>query len=178
MTKQDLIGDLSYYNSYNEIENNHLEEIISFVKSNDDLFSRLNQKGHITASAIVIDSEYENILLIWHNKLKRWLQPGGHIEPEKDDKISDAARRELIEETKLVQDQFELMSDTPFDLDVHLIPARKNDPEHFHYDIRYLFKYNGKKDASSEYKWVLVSNIINYNESSLNRFAQKIDSIR
>ena len=178
MTKQDLIGDLSYYNSYNEIENNHLEEIISFVKSNDDLFSRLNQKGHITASAIVIDSEYENILLIWHNKLKRWLQPGGHIEPEKDDKISDAARRELIEETKLVQDQFELMSDTPFDLDVHLIPARKNDPEHFHYDIRYLFKYNGKKDASSEYKWVPVSNIINYNESSLNRFAQKIDSIR
>jgi len=178
MTKQDLIGDLSYYNSYNEIENNHLKEIISFVEANDDLFSRLNQKGHITVSAIVIDREYENVLLIWHNKLNRWLQPGGHVEPEIDDKITNAAIRELIEETNLGHDQFELMSDAPFDLDVHKIPARKNDPEHFHYDFRYLFKYIDKKIDSAEYKWVPVDDIINLRESSLNRFAQKIDSIR
>ena len=35
---------------------------------------------HFTASAIVLD-DHDRVLLIHHNKLRQWLYPGGHIDP-------------------------------------------------------------------------------------------------
>lgn len=51
---------------------------------------------HFTASAIVFD-DYERVLLVHHNKLRRWLYPGGHIDPDEDP--AQAAQREVLEET-------------------------------------------------------------------------------
>ena len=35
---------------------------------------------------------------------------------------------------------FRLDASEIFDIDCHLIPARKADPEHFHYDVRYVVR--------------------------------------
>ncbi|MGC9666479.1 NUDIX hydrolase [Planosporangium sp. 12N6] len=51
---------------------------------------------HFTASAIVFD-DHERALLVHHNKLGRWLYPGGHIDPDEDP--AQAAQREVVEET-------------------------------------------------------------------------------
>jgi 8-oxo-dGTP pyrophosphatase MutT (NUDIX family) len=51
---------------------------------------------HFTASAIVFDGQ-ERVLLVHHNKLGRWLYPGGHVEPNEDP--AEAAQREVLEET-------------------------------------------------------------------------------
>lgn len=51
---------------------------------------------HFTASAIVVN-DHHHVLLIHHNKLRRWLYPGGHIEPNEDP--TQAAQREVREET-------------------------------------------------------------------------------
>lgn len=51
---------------------------------------------HATASAIVLD-DAGRVLLIHHNKVGRWLYPGGHIDPNEDP--AQAALREVREET-------------------------------------------------------------------------------
>src|SRR6476659_4087444 len=54
--------------------------------------------GPFTASAFVLSPDRRRLLVVFHRKLGRWLQPGGHIEPS-DASIVDAARREVEEET-------------------------------------------------------------------------------
>ncbi|MEZ4321278.1 MAG: NUDIX hydrolase [Myxococcota bacterium] len=93
--------------------------------------------GHFTASAFVLSPDGGSLLLIHHAKLDRWLQPGGHIEPDDVDLIA-AARREVAEEVGL--DDVQLLEPCPFDLDIHEIPARKADPVHRHFDVRFLFR--------------------------------------
>lgn len=94
--------------------------------------------GHFTASSFVLSPDEQSILLIFHGKLHRWLQPGGHVEPGDLDIVA-AARREVSEEVGL-DDLTLLGSGAPFDLDIHAIPARKTEPQHEHFDVRFLFR--------------------------------------
>lgn len=63
---------------------------------------------HLTASAIVLDDQ-QRVLLIHHNKLGRWLYPGGHLDPNEDP--LQAAQREVQEETGV---RTEVIRDPPF----------------------------------------------------------------
>lgn len=92
--------------------------------------------GHFTASAFVLSPAGDALLLIHHAKLHRWLQPGGHVEAEDEDLVA-AALRELGEETGLAAVE---LVEPLFDLDVHLIPARRADPVHRHFDLRVLLR--------------------------------------
>jgi 8-oxo-dGTP pyrophosphatase MutT (NUDIX family) len=103
--------------------------------------SREQQRAHFTASALVVDEACERICLVWHVKLERLLQPGGHIEPD-DASVEDAALREAREETAL-ELAFHPAAPRPFDLDIHEIGARPGEPAHFHLDVRYLLVGSG-----------------------------------
>jgi len=52
---------------------------------------------HFTATAFVVQDA--SIALHWHLKVKAWLPPGGHIEPNEDP--VQAVLREVLEETGL-----------------------------------------------------------------------------
>lgn len=54
-----------------------------------------------TASAFVLNRE-NKLLLIWHKKFNKYVQPGGHILEE--ELPYEAAIREVFEETKIVID--------------------------------------------------------------------------
>ena len=54
--------------------------------------------GHLTASAAVLDSAGERVLLTLHPKAKMWLQLGGHCERD-DVSLAGAALREATEES-------------------------------------------------------------------------------
>jgi 8-oxo-dGTP pyrophosphatase MutT (NUDIX family) len=75
------------------------------------------------------------VLLMHHRKLDRWLQPGGHADGDAD--LARVALREAREETGLSDLHLE---GGIFDLDRHRIPARANEPGHWHYDVRYLVR--------------------------------------
>jgi 8-oxo-dGTP pyrophosphatase MutT (NUDIX family) len=103
--------------------------------------------GHATGSAFIVDRARQRVLLVFHGKLQIWLQPGGHAEAGEND-IAAVARREAAEETGIVFDQRE---GRLFDLDVHPIPARKTEPEHLHFDFRFLFQADvGAIDKTAE----------------------------
>ena len=97
------------------------------------------EPGHFTASAFVLSPDCRDLVLIHHKKLGIWVQPGGHVEAGDSD-LQSAARREVLEEVGLGQlTPFANNASPLFDVDIHLIPTRKADPAHEHFDVRFAF---------------------------------------
>lgn len=115
----------------------HLDAMAALLEVPGDPFSRDHWvPGHFTASAFVLSPGGEEVLLIFHGKLHRWLQPGGHVDPTDADVVA-AARREVAEETGLTD--LDVLAPL-HDVDIHEIPARERDPVHRHFDLRVLFR--------------------------------------
>ena len=57
-------------------------------------------RRHFVATAFVVYGDA--VLLHWHRKVKGWLPPGGHVEPNEDP--VQAVLREVLEETGLAVD--------------------------------------------------------------------------
>jgi hypothetical protein len=121
----------------------------------ESALSRQNPKAHFTASAFIFSPKGE-VLALFHRKLQRWLQPGGHIEST-DLSPLEGAIREAIEESGLTD--LSLMLAGPIDLDIHQIPSRPTEEEHEHFDIRYALMTTSPERAklsseSSGLKWL------------------------
>ncbi|HYQ00881.1 MAG TPA: NUDIX hydrolase [Polyangiaceae bacterium] len=115
--------------------------------------------GHFTASAFVLSPDRRELVLIHHKKLGIWVQPGGHVEPTDADLLG-SARREVLEEVGLSELEAFSGSDRSllFDVDIHLIPARKADPAHEHFDVRFAFVAKTRtlvhSDEVADLRWV------------------------
>ena len=136
-------------------------EMAQLTTAQDAALSRHHfTPGHFTASAFVLSPDRKSVLLIFHGKLARWLQPGGHIDPE-DLNVLHAAAREVAEETALTD--LEPIGSGLFDVDIHEIPARKNSPSHRHFDLRILLQaksldFKAGSDALDA-KWVRLEDV-------------------
>lgn len=150
--------------------------IIEFVKSYPNCFDRSLLIGHITGSAFIINKGKNKTLLTHHHKLEKWLQLGGHSDGDPD--TVNVALREAEEESGLKK--IIPLSSEIFDVDVHEIPARKDEPAHFHYDIRFLFEADDSEPLviSSESKdlaWIPLDRIEEYTrEESVLRMVRKV----
>lgn len=72
--------------------------VLAFLLARPDGCERACVPGHITASTLVVDHTGTKALLTLHPRLGRWVQLGGHCEPE-DVGILEAALREATEES-------------------------------------------------------------------------------
>jgi 8-oxo-dGTP pyrophosphatase MutT (NUDIX family) len=114
-----------------------LRRILEFVGRHANPFDRRIREGHLTGSAVVLSATGDKTLLVHHRKLERWLQPGGHAEP--DETSGEAvALREAHEETGIAALALHPQAPRPLDLDVHFIPSSAGEPAHQHLDLRYL----------------------------------------
>jgi 8-oxo-dGTP pyrophosphatase MutT (NUDIX family) len=91
--------------------------------------------GHVTASGLVLADDGAAVLLVFHARLRRWLQPGGHVEA-RDATLVDTARREVREETGIA---VETAAPVLVGVDVHDIPAARGEPGHRHHDLMFRF---------------------------------------
>jgi 8-oxo-dGTP pyrophosphatase MutT (NUDIX family) len=181
MNREELASVLSRYSAADAEESSFLVQLIRFVAETADPFSRGNLArgagGHLTGSALLLSPNGDAMALLWHEKLQRWLQPGGHCEPDCDANLIETARRELIEESELPSNTLALLSPEPFDVDIHTIPARPggSEPEHLHYDVRYLFQLTRPLDfpESVKARWVSLDDAKNLPDPSLTRMARK-----
>jgi len=108
--------------------------ILAFVDEHPDALHRTCAEGHLTGSALVVDPASRRILLLFHTKVQRWLQPGGHADG--DGALAHVAWREATEESGIA----DLRVVAPaIDLDVHVFhSAAGAEPDHLHLDVRHL----------------------------------------
>ena len=175
MHRQFLAQKLAQHTPHDGNEAAMLAQIIPFVAEYEACFERSLAVGHITGSAWIIDLDRSHALLTHHRKLNRWLQLGGHSDG--DSNTLNVALREGREESGLAT--LRPVSDQIFDVDVHLIPARKGEPDHYHYDIRFLLEADRHtplviSDESNELAWVPLAQIIDLApDASIRRMVEK-----
>jgi len=140
--------------------------LIEFVRQEPRAFSRDPLiGGHVTGSAVVLSPDKSAMLMTHHAKLDRWLQLGGHCDGVAD--VRFVALKEAYEESGLAR--IKLLSQDVLDVDIHEIPARKSEPAHLHYDVRYLMIAEaGEIRVSSESNalaWVPLSDLEKFSTS-------------
>lgn len=172
-TKAEILQLLQQYIVQYPAEKQDVQGYIDFVSEHegDQLFDRKNFNGHITASAFIINNEANALLLLKHKALNRWLQPGGHVD-RSDSSLMNAALREAEEETGISLADLIPVDLTVFDFDSHFIPEnrRKQEPGHYHHDIRFLFKCSKPgaidiaKEESTDSTWMNFEDLVNHED--------------
>lgn len=104
---------------------------------------------HYTASAIILSTgNPTKVLLLHHAKLDKWIQPGGHQEPNEN--AYEGAIREALEETGIniadylpapvrLDEYSEQLPVPDLILEEH-IDAHGTEPEHIHLDMMYIVR--------------------------------------
>lgn len=144
-------------------EQARLQPLVNLIAQSavEDLISRKNVAGHVTASGFVVDVSRRKVLRLRHKALGELLQPGGHVEPD-DKSPLEGAKREIKEETgitSLDHIAFHPNYDDPIDIDTHTIPSKGDEPEHQHHDFRYLFicrnqsEFVWNRDEFEDHEW-------------------------
>lgn len=116
---------------------------------------------HFTVSAYIISDEGEpRILLAYHRKFSKWMQPGGHI--ERNENPVEALIREVQEETGLdMSEKVAEMVDfgdsvqglpPPNFLQQQPIPPYGGEPAHFHIDHGYVLRAARSKLKPEEHE--------------------------
>lgn len=165
-----------------------LRRFQDLATAHPDCCERTTLPGHITASALVVTPDLSAGLLALHRKLGKWLQLGGHADG--DPSPREVALREVEEESglsrvRVLSAPWSVASATavPFDLDIHEIPARRSEPTHLHFDVRYLIlaeepSATRLSDESLELRWLALDSAGDDWEPSLRRLFDKALLIR
>lgn len=97
---------------------------------------------HFTVTGFLVDGD--RTLLHWHKKLRIWLPPGGHIDPDEDP--VQAVVREVLEETGITADVVPHLPPLPFanvaqiPTPLVIISADVDDGPHQHIDMSYALR--------------------------------------
>jgi 8-oxo-dGTP pyrophosphatase MutT (NUDIX family) len=179
VNRSELTDQLKQYQTEFSEEAVFIEKFLTLLQ-HPRAFHRDHLPGHMTGSAWIINHDRTKVLLIHHAKLDRWLQPGGHADG--DENILAVARKEAEEETGL--QNLTLLHSGLFDIDIHMIPERKDFPRHDHYDIRFAFEAaeDERLEISPESKdlaWISIDDLASVTNSnhSMTRMAKKVKAL-
>ena len=133
-----------------------------------------------TVSAFILHPTEKKLCLLLHNKLQRWLQPGGHV--ELDENPWQALEHELFEETGLDLNRCKLLLQPdmphargntrlpiPFYINEH---PMGNLPSHTHIDSTYLLRSYTEElvlnpKESSSIGWLTLNQIKKHNQDGV-----------
>ncbi|MFA6527864.1 MAG: NUDIX domain-containing protein [Candidatus Babeliales bacterium] len=129
-----------------------------------------------TATGYVVNTTRTKILVVFHNKLQKWIPAGGHMEP--NELPHEAALREVLEETgvsaRILSDDYDLgimdeivdcQVPRPYMILYQHIPERKSDGQHIHVDFVYAMEANESEvtvqiEEVSKVEWLTKEEIL------------------
>jgi len=191
LEKEVIKSQIESFIPFNEQEEVDKQIILSFIDSFDDVLTRKNTYGHLTASAFVVNEDLTKALILHHNIFGGFIYPGGHADGEYD--LYSVAVREVSEETGL--DVVPLIDNNIFALQALPIKGHvkkgKYVSAHIHYDILYLLvaknidmdKIRILESENSQVKWCNLEDT--YNDETVDwirpineKIVQKVRSLR
>ena len=159
-------------------EKEKITKTLHLLVNDNNCFKRTNWNGHFTASAWIVDESRKWILMTHHKQLNIWLQLGGHVEDNNN--LLEVALKEAKEESGI--NNFNIISEEIFDLDIHKIPKYDSNPEHLHYDVRFILEADKLKklsisNESIDLAWIKIKDVLNLNpKKSIERMMHKFVS--
>ena len=164
------------------------------INNNNLIEKTKDLKRQFTATGYVVNPERTKLLVIFHNKLQKWLPAGGHV--EKNELPHEAALREVFEETgvkaTIIKDDPTMNLETfnttecqiprPYAILYEVIPQNKKDIEHIHVDFIYAMEaeentsvteLKAQTEEVSQVKWMTKNEILTANSfDSVKGFAK------
>ena len=134
-------------------------ELLRRLRSGEDLYTRDNAAGHLTASAWVVSPDRKQVLMAYHNLYGSWAWLGGHADGDRD--LLAAAVREVREESGLE----DVRAVTPDIYSLEILPVAGHEkrgvyvPSHLHLNVTFLLEADPaapvrrKPDENSAVAW-------------------------
>lgn len=148
MSREALLQQIERYVPFNEQEEKDKEQILDWIRCNDNAFSRENTVAHMTASAWVVNKDRSKVLMVYHNIYNSWSWLGGHADGETD--LLAVAIREVQEEAG-IQDvrpvSEEIFSLESLTVDGH-VKRGQYVSSHLHLNITYLLEADDQESVS------------------------------
>lgn len=148
------------------------DRILELIDAHEDIAVRTCRPGHLTGSAFVVDPSRQACLMLFHTKLQRWLQPGGHADG--DTNLAHVALREAAEETGISGLR---VVNPAIDVDIHRVDPPKEDA-HLHLDVRYLVIAPAGAEPEGNHesqalRWVTETELVDFDvDDGLRRMAK------
>ena len=98
-----LLEQLERYEPYNEQEAHDRALLLRALREEADVFTRENDRMHMTASAWVTNEAHDRVLMAYHNIYDSWAWLGGHADGEED--LLAVALREVREALTVKPDE-------------------------------------------------------------------------
>ena len=155
----ELLRQLECYRPYNEQEERDRALLLRALREEENVFSRGNERMHMTASAWVTNERRDRVLMAYHNLYDSWAWLGGHADGEED--LLAVALREVREESGVKH--VRPASEDIFSLEVLTVDGHEKRgryvSSHLHLNVTYLLIADDadtlavKPDENSGVKW-------------------------
>ena len=135
-----IYDEIARYEPFNEQEARDKAVILRFLEQNNDAFLRENLIAHMTASAWVVNSKRDRVLMVYHKIYDSWSWTGGHADGETD--LLSVALREVTGETGVTH--VRPVSKEIFSLETLTVDGHEKRgqyvPSHLHLNVTYLLE--------------------------------------
>lgn len=146
MKRRTALELLSKYRPTAE-EKDHKDRMIGFINGYKHAFDPLLTIGHVTVSIWLLNKDRTHILFMQHPQSHEWVPLGGHCDNNNDP--LDAALKKAKAQSGIVN--IKPITKNIFDIAIQRIARYDADPEHDHYDIRFLFTVTSDEFVKRNY---------------------------
>lgn len=160
-----LKDQIKAYAPWNEQEAADKGELLAWLDSGLDIYSRSCNAAHLTASGWVVSPDRSMVLMAYHNLYHSWAWLGGHADGMVD--LQAVAAKEVMEESGLTE--LKPLGDGIFSLEVLTVDGHekrgKYVSSHLHLNVTYLFEADPdapvfvKPDENSGVGWFTTQEV-------------------
>ena len=177
----ELREQIACYRPVNAQEEKDKEQLLAWLGSGIDLYSRDCAAAHLTASAWVVSPDRKKVLMAYHKIYNSWAWTGGHADGQRD--LCAVARREAMEESGIKE--LKLLDPGIFSLEILSVDGHEKREQyvstHLHLNVTYLLQadeaqaLHEKPDENSGVRWFALPDVLsNIREPEMRVVYQKL----